>query len=72
MGKISAGVPTQSAVPSVKMLLDNQKMAFENCQILSQNVTISGEYTSIFSSSVNSEVVRSLQNMDKFREETLQ
>ena len=49
--------------------LDSQKMCFENCPVLRQNITISGSYDQIFNTSVSTEVVQTLSMIDKFREE---
>ena len=70
-GENYRGGPSPVSCPMCHTHLDNQKMAFENCQVLRQNISINGSYTSIFSTSVNSEVVKSLQDIDKFREEYL-
>ena len=51
--------------------LDNQKMNFENCQVIRDNVQISGVYQDIFKTNIPSEIVSTLQEIDKFREQTL-
>ena len=58
-----------SACPLCGNHLDNQKMNFENCQVLKDNVEISGEYKQIFNTYIPSALVKSLQNIDIFREE---
>ena len=49
--------------------LDSQKMCFENCPVLRQNITMSGSYQQIFNTNVPIEIVQTLCMMDKFREE---
>ena len=71
-GENYRGVPSPVSCPSCHTHLDNQKMAFENCQVLRQNIIITVSYKySILFTSVNIEVVKSLQYIDKFREEDL-
>ena len=52
--------------------LDSQKMSFENCSILKKNVKISGNYQQIFKSSVPTDTVESLVQIDKFRDENFE
>ena len=49
--------------------LDNQKMCFENCQVLKKHIKISGSYCQIFNPSVPNDLVQTLMKMDKIREE---
>ena len=49
--------------------LDSQKMGFENCSVLKNNLKISGNYQFIFKSSVPTDTVESLVQIDKFRNE---
>ena len=49
--------------------IDNQKMSFENCQVLKENIRISGNYDQIFNPSVPQELVNILVQIDKFRED---
>ena len=53
-----------------KTHLENQKMCFENCPVLKENISIHGEYNQIFGASVPSSLVNTLMDIDKFREET--
>ena len=46
-------------------------MNFENCQVIRDNVQISGVYQDIFKTNIPSEIVSTLQEIDKFREQTL-
>ena len=48
---------------------DSQQMSFENCSVLKKNVKISGNYQQIFNSSVPTDTVKSLVQIDKFRDE---
>ena len=49
--------------------LDSQKMCYENCPVLRQNIKISGSYNQIFDTSVSIEVVQTLSLIDRFRDE---
>ena len=51
--------------------LDSQKMSFENCSVLKNNVKISGNYQQIFNPTVPTDTVKTLLQIDKFRDETL-
>ena len=49
--------------------LDSQKMCFENCPVLRQNIKLSGSYHQIFNTAVPCEVIQTLSLIDKFSEE---
>ena len=56
--------------PLCKTHLDNQKMCFENCPVIKDNLHISGKYSQIFSVSVPSALANTLLEMDKSPEDT--
>ena len=51
--------------------LDSQIMAFNNCQVVKQNIVLEGNYSDIFRPEASTNLVKTLINIDKFREETL-
>ena len=51
--------------------LDSQKMCYENCPVLRQNIKISGSYNQIFDTSVSIEVVQTLSRIDRLRDENI-
>ena len=51
--------------------LDDQKIAFENCQVLKENIRISENYNLIFNTSVPSEVVKIIMKIEQLREQYL-
>ena len=57
--------------PLCGLHLDNQTMAFSNCQVISDNVEKKGSYETIFNKDVPAEVVETLKNIDKFRTSVL-
>ena len=68
-GENFRGRNTSILCPLCNTHLDNQKMCFENCQVLKKHITMSGSYNQIFNPSVPKDVVQTLMKMDKFREE---
>ena len=46
-------------------------MAFNNCQVFKRNIDIEGNYYDIFRPEASTNLVKTLINIDKFREETL-
>ena len=56
--------------PLCGLHLDNQAMAFNNCPVLKANITIKGKYEDLFKKNVSIELVKTLVNISKFREET--
>ena len=57
--------------PLCGLHIDNQSMAFNNCPVIKDNVKIEGKYEDIFRSSVSSDLVRTLVNIEKFRKENI-
>ena len=55
--------------PLCGLHLDNQEMAFYNCPVIKANVKIRGQYEDIFKKNVSTELVNTLDNISKFREE---
>jgi hypothetical protein len=55
--------------PLCGLHLDNQAMAFNNCPVLKANITIKGKYEDLFKKNMSFELVKTLVNIDKFREE---
>ena len=56
--------------PLCGLHLDNQEMAFNNCPVIKANVNIRGQYEDLFKKNVSSELVKTLENISKFREES--
>ena len=56
--------------PLCGLHLDNQAMAFNNCPVLKANITINGKYEDLFKKNISIELVKTLVNISKFREET--
>ena len=54
--------------PLCGLHLDNQVMAFNNCPEIKANVDIKGTYEDIFKPSPPAEVIKSLENIDQFRQ----
>ena len=52
--------------------MDGQKMGFENCPVIKSKVQIAGNYKDIFSSQIKSDLARTLQKIDKYREDNIQ
>ena len=57
--------------PLCGLHLDNQFMAYYNCQVIKDNVNIRGEYENIFKDEVPADVIRSLIAIDKFRKDKI-
>ena len=57
--------------PLCGLHLDNQFMAYYNCQVIKDNVNIRGEYEKIFKDEVPADVIRSLIAIDKFRKDKI-
>ena len=56
--------------PLCRTHLDGQKMCFENCPVVKNNITISGNYNQIFNTSdIPSDIVQTLVRIEKLREE---
>ena len=68
-GENFRGLAGPAVCPLCKNHLDNQKIGFENCKTLSDNVEISGDYMDIFCSVVPQKLVATLQKIENFREE---
>ena len=49
--------------------LDGQQISFENCQVLKENIKMTGNYSQIFNPSVPQELVIILVQIEKFRAE---
>ena len=47
-------------------------MGFTNCTVIKNNLIIDGNYEDIFKSKIPSEVVFSIEKLDKFREEHME
>ena len=57
--------------PFCGLHIDNQFMAFYNCQVIKDNVNIAGRYEDIFKNTVPSDLVKTLVNIDQFRKENI-
>ena len=68
-GENFRGKENEILCPLCHTHLDSQKMCFENCPVLRQNIKLSGSYHQIFNTAVPSEIVQTLSLIDKFREE---
>ena len=55
--------------PLCGLHLDNQMMGFSNCPVIKANIIIRGQYEDVFKQTIPSELVKTLENIDKFREE---
>jgi hypothetical protein len=55
--------------PLCGLHLDNQIMAYTNCPVLKANVQIEGKYEDLFKPNIPTKIVKSLVNIDNFREE---
>ena len=49
--------------------LDNQKMCYEICPVINNNIQTTGSYNKIFSTSIPSFMVKTLTQIDRYREE---
>ena len=57
--------------PLCGLHIDNQFMAFYNCQVIKDNVKIEGRYEDIFKNTVPRNLVKTLVNIDQFRKENI-
>ena len=57
--------------PLCGLHLDNQIMAYTNCPVLKANVQIEGKYEDLFKPNIPTKIVKSLVNIDNFREENI-
>ena len=57
--------------PLCGLHIDNQFMAFYNCQVIKDNVKIEGRYEDIFKNTVPSDLVKTLVNIEQFRKENI-
>ena len=57
--------------PLCGLHLDSQAMAYNNCKEVKQNLSLDGNYSDIFKSDISNNLVKSLVNIDKLREEHL-
>ena len=55
--------------PLCGMHLDSQVMGFSNCPVIKANIIIRGQYEDIYKQTIPCELVKTLENIDKFREE---
>ena len=63
---------TPVSCPLCDQHLDNQAMAFNNCQVTKLNVQIQGQYTDIFKQTIPKMLVKTLQQIDEFRKENIE
>ena len=63
---------TPVSCPLCDQHLDNQAMAFNNCQVTKLNVLIQGQYTDIFKQTIPKKLVKTLQQIDEFRKENIE
>ena len=68
-GENFRGLAGQAVCPLCTKHLDNQKIGFEHCKTLSDNVIISGNYMEIFCTVVPQNLVHTLQRIEIFRDE---
>ena len=57
----------QVMCPMCGLHKDSQSMAFNNCQVIKEEVSIYGKYEDIFQSVISSKLAASLENIDKIR-----
>ena len=68
-GENFRGLSGPAVCPVCTKHLDNQKMGFENCITLRDNIEISGNYMDIFCDDVPQNLVVTLQKIEMFRDE---
>ena len=57
--------------PLCSLHLNNQEMSFNNCPVIKSNLEVKGCYQDIFKNAIPLEVVKSLESIEVFREETI-
>ena len=57
--------------PLCGLHLDNQYMAFYNCQVVKDNIRIEGKYEDLFKPTVPNDLVRTLTRIEEFRKDKI-
>ena len=57
--------------PLCGLHLDSQVMAYNNCLVIKQNISLEGNYSDIFKNIISNNLVKSLVNIESLRDEKL-
>ena len=63
---------TPVSCPLCDQHLDNQDMGFSNSQVTKLNVQIQGQYSDLFKQNIPKILVKTLQQIDEFRNENIE